>query len=348
VDYIDDNLGLIQSFKAARFVLRLEAQEKIFLPEYKGSSFRGVLGWQLKKVICVRHDTNDCSKCLLVSKCLYSYLFSPSLPQETQFLKNTSRIPSPIIIEPPLTSQRHFEQREKLEVSLVLVGKGLEYLPYLIYVFTEMGKAGIGAPIHSASKRKRGGRFTVIEVLDDIGRNTIYCGEDSILQNNYQVLRLDDAVEHSSGMDMQKLNVTFQTPVRFKEMNGNNTSLSKLRSFSQIMANLYWRLLMLSYFHCNPWSLDDKRFEGLSKEAAKQRKTLSNTEDVALENNCTYWQEYERWSNRQNTKMFMGGFMGSATFSGNLTPYLPLLYLGQYTHIGKQTMFGLGKYRLEH
>jgi len=44
--------------------------------------------------------------------------------------------------------------------------------------------------------------------------------------------------------------------------------------------------------------------------------------------------------------MFLGGFMGTTSISGNLAQYLPLLYLGEYTHLGKQTMFGLGKYKL--
>jgi hypothetical protein len=283
---------------------------------------------------------------MLASKCLYKYLFSPQLPAETQFLKHTSAIPSPIIIEPPLTDQRRFEPGDIMDVGLVLIGKGMEYLPYLIYVFTEIGKSGIGAGVHERGGKMRGGRFELIEAYDAAGGKLIYSSQENVLHDDYRVFDWDTA---SAGLtdSPQKLTIEFLTPVRFKEMRGNNPKLVKLQGFSQLVTHLYWRMLMLSYFHCNPWSLDDERFQNLADQASRMRKELGKLEDVRVDENHTYWQEYERWSNRQATKMTLGGFMGWATFSGNLAPYLPLLSLGQYTHLGKQTMFGFGKYRLQ-
>ncbi len=342
---IIDSFGLIKSIQLARFVLKLRATEKIVLPEYKGSTFRGVLGWRLKKIICVNRDVADCKDCLLASKCLYNYLFSPPLPQETQFLKHTSRIPAPIIIEPPLTDQRIFQVGDIMEVGLVLIGKGLEYLPYLIYVFTEIGKSGIGAGAHERGGKMRGGRFELIEAYDAAGGKLIYSKRENVLHDGYRVFDWE-AASVKPDNNTQKLTIEFLTPVRFKEMRGDDKKLAKLKSFSQLAAHLYWRLLMLAYFHCNPWNLDDERFCDLAKEASQTRRELTKLEDVQLEENHTYWQEYERWSNRQDTKMTLGGFMGRTDLSGNLTPYLPLLHLGQYTHLGKQTMFGFGKYEI--
>jgi hypothetical protein len=342
---IVDNFGLIQNLRAGRFILKLRATEKIVLPEYKGSTFRGVLGWRLKQVICVNRDVADCKDCLLAQKCLYNYLFSPQLPPETQFLKHTSRIPSPIIIEPPLTDQRIFQADDTMEVGLVLIGKGVEYLPYLIYVFTEIGKSGIGAGVHERAGKKRGGRFELVEAYDDIGGKLIYSSQENILRDGYRIFDWDAALAEQVN-NSQKLTLEFLTPIRFREMRGDNFKLAKLENFTQLITHLYWRLLMLAYFHCNPCSLDDKRFHNLAEQASHMRKELSKVDDVQLEENHTYWQEYERWSNRQETKMTLGGFMGRTVLSGKLTPYLPLLHLGQYTHLGKQTMFGFGKYRL--
>jgi CRISPR/Cas system endoribonuclease Cas6 (RAMP superfamily) len=42
-----------------------------------------------------------------------------------------------------------------------------------------------------------------------------------------------------------------------------------------------------------------------------------------------------------------GGFVGDATFEGDLAEFLPALRLGELVHVGKGTTFGLGKYRLE-
>jgi CRISPR/Cas system endoribonuclease Cas6 (RAMP superfamily) len=45
--------------------------------------------------------------------------------------------------------------------------------------------------------------------------------------------------------------------------------------------------------------------------------------------------------------MALGGFVGRVTFEGDLTPWWPLLQVGEVLHVGKGTAFGLGKYRME-
>jgi hypothetical protein len=43
----------------------------------------------------------------------------------------------------------------------------------------------------------------------------------------------------------------------------------------------------------------------------------------------------------------LGGVIGEAVLRGDLTPFAELLAAGQWTHLGKNTSFGLGRYRLE-
>ncbi|MCE8429907.1 MAG: CRISPR system precrRNA processing endoribonuclease RAMP protein Cas6 [Candidatus Methanoperedens sp.] len=45
-------------------------------------------------------------------------------------------------------------------------------------------------------------------------------------------------------------------------------------------------------------------------------------------------------------KLKMGGFLGEITFEGDLNEFMPFLKLGEYLHIGKGTVFGLGKYEI--
>jgi hypothetical protein len=42
----------------------------------------------------------------------------------------------------------------------------------------------------------------------------------------------------------------------------------------------------------------------------------------------------------------MGGFVGEVTYEGELEEFLPLLILGQYTHIGKYAVWGNGWYEI--
>ncbi len=59
------------------------------------------------------------------------------------------------------------------------------------------------------------------------------------------------------------------------------------------------------------------------------------------------WVDWERYSARQETRLKMGGFVGRATFEGELGEFLPYLRLGELIHVGKGTSFGLGQYRIE-
>ena len=60
------------------------------------------------------------------------------------------------------------------------------------------------------------------------------------------------------------------------------------------------------------------------------------------------WWDVPRYSNRQHTKLKMGGFVGSALYQGAaLAEFLPLLIAGEILRLGKGTSFGLGKYLIE-
>ena len=67
---------------------------------------------------------------------------------------------------------------------------------------------------------------------------------------------------------------------------------------------------------------------------------------VKVKESSLKWFDWERYSGRQETKMKMGGFIGSVSFEGTFTPFVPYVLLGSYIHVGKGTSFGLGKYEV--
>ncbi|MFN3595527.1 MAG: CRISPR system precrRNA processing endoribonuclease RAMP protein Cas6, partial [Thiobacillaceae bacterium] len=58
------------------------------------------------------------------------------------------------------------------------------------------------------------------------------------------------------------------------------------------------------------------------------------------------WQDWTRYSSRQQKKMDLGGVVGEWRLVGDLSPFAPFLHLGQWLHVGKEATFGLGGYRL--
>lgn len=103
--------------------------------------------------------------------------------------------------------------------------------------------------------------------------------------------------------------------------------------FVTFMRALLRRLSWLAEAHCGqPWCLD---YAALLAKAESQ---------VRVTGQRLRWQDWERYSSRQNTRLKMGGFVGSITFEGDLEEFLPYIKLGEYLHIGQGTTFGLGKY----
>jgi hypothetical protein len=97
---------------------------------------------------------------------------------------------------------------------------------------------------------------------------------------------------------------------------------------------LLGRLEALSLFHCGGgWTPNTALCE-----LASHIKVVAK--DLRL-------QRLERYSNRYRQKWPLHGIVGSITFVGDLAPFLPLLRLGEFLHIGAGTAFGLGPYELQ-
>jgi CRISPR/Cas system endoribonuclease Cas6 (RAMP superfamily) len=66
-------------------------------------------------------------------------------------------------------------------------------------------------------------------------------------------------------------------------------------------------------------------------------------EQVAITAQSLHWEDWERYSTRQEDRMKLDGMVGSIRYTGPLDPFLPYLRLGEYIHVGKNTAFGLGQ-----
>jgi CRISPR-associated endoribonuclease Cas6 len=175
------------------------------------------------------------------------------------------------------------------------------------------------------------GRYQLEEVRAiQVGERveTIYSGRDKTLHSKFREIHIQDL--QSFHISRSTLDLNFVTPTRLK-FDGR---LSMSLEFHILIRNLFRRISLLSYFHCGEeLNLDFKGMIENSKTIKVQKENLS-------------WFDWERYSNRQETKMKMGGFIGSITFEGDYEKFQPFLLLGEYIHVGKGTSFGLGKYEI--
>ena len=314
----DDLLAL--KLLPLRFTLR--ARTPLHLPRYKGSTLRGGFGSAFKRAVCVV-EHRDCSRCLLRTTCAYPYVFDTPVPDDATRMRKYTAAPHPFVLLPPLEPKAHYEPGECLHVDWTLIGKGAHYLPYFIYAFERLGaQQGLG---------KGRGRFTLEEVSwlpPRAAPVAIYRAADQVLQHTFRLLDVRDLAPPSDADASDCLTLHFLTPTRLV----HEGSLTDTPAFHVILRTLLRRLSNLAYFHCGTvLQLDFRRL-------------IDRAKDVTLGVQRLQWYDWERYSARQQVRMKMGGFVGHATYAGDLAPFLPLLRLGAMVHVGKGATFGLGKY----
>ncbi len=86
----------------------------------------------------------ECRDCLLKGKCVYSYVFETPPPADTAVMRKYEAAPHPFVIEPPNEKKGVYGPDEELVFGLTLIGRAVDYLPYFVYTFDELGKAGLG------------------------------------------------------------------------------------------------------------------------------------------------------------------------------------------------------------
>jgi len=145
-----------------------------------------------------------------------------------------------------------------------------------------------------------------------------------------EILTSHFGVPAFAGRPTSHLTLIFETPVRIKDE--GDLAVAEL-PFSLLAKRLYERAVLLSHYHCRAEMEDvDKPLDGADK--------------VRIKENRLRWYDWERYSARKG-KMKLGGLIGSITYEGDLERFLPLLRIGEYIHVGKAVVFGLGRYRIK-
>ncbi len=302
----------LRKIRFARFHLELEAVDRLRLPPYKGSTFRGAFGNTFKRLVCVKRDL-ECATCLIQRQCVYYYVFET--PYQGEPARGYTFVPHPFVIEPPEETREVYEPGEELRVGLVLVGKALDYLAYFIYAFEEMGRRGLGQGRGKAALRRVWA-----------GERLIYTAGEGRLDTDYPVC----AGPHVVPAQEDSVSLCLQTPTRLK----NGGRLSGDLDFPLLVRSLLRRASDLARFHCG------------AELGVDYRDWIDRAGRVRTAESYLRWHDWERYSHRQGAKMQMGGVVGEVSFAGELGPFLPLLSLGADLHVGKGTGFGLGRYEM--
>ncbi|MDW8223774.1 MAG: CRISPR system precrRNA processing endoribonuclease RAMP protein Cas6 [Gemmatales bacterium] len=344
----------LNRFSLGRYRFLLEVTQDFRLTAFATATLRGGLGYILKKSVCT-WPPGICSQCLHAKHCAYSYLFETQPMAGATKLRNFEQVPRPYLLTLPHWEKRtswwlppeseedlqetnspvtFLKKGEFLECELVLVGRAVLFLPYFLFAFQKLGRRGLG---HDR------GKFRIAEVRavclpSDRRANhssrrypIIYhwryglCGNDLFTTTGSDIL-------NQWQERPRRITIHFETPTRLE----HGDQVCKEISFTDLIRGLLRRLSSLSYFHCGyelqldyPQLVEESR---LVQTAAHE----------------WHWQDQVRFSTRQGQRILLGGVLGHATYeapsSEAMAAFLPLLAVGQYVHVGKGTVMGLGKF----
>jgi len=300
----------------ARYRLEFEVAQPLHLPAYAGSTLRGAWGGALRGASCVTRQP-VCEGCPLLSTCPYAVIFEPRPPQgSAPSLQDFSQVPRPYVIEPPQMGERDYAPGERLAFHIVLAGRALEHLALILWAHVRAFRRGVG---------RGDGTAELIRVVHE-GENerVILEGPDGPIADHEPTVPAPPALGEA-------VTLRFHTPLRLQS-NGRRATVGEHTARRLLMA-LVRRVALLCEFHgAGRLALD---FAQLARQAEtiESRKTLR-------------WQDWTRYSSRQQKKMDLGGVIGEWTLTGDLAPFAPFLHLGQWLHVGKEATFGLGGYRI--
>ncbi len=305
-----------------RFRFMLRAEDAIRLPDYAGSAWRGLLGHGLRSTACVTRQPT-CEGCLLVQNCVYSTLFeTPATPEAAKL--GYSALPHPFVLDIDPKLPRTLEPGAHYPLTIHLFGAAITQAPYLIHAFNVAGQRGIGGDSR--------GRFTVASVQRETtpGSNDwkpVYVCTDGV----YKTSEPNALVPPPAPPAPARLRLV--TPLRIKH-NGRFLRARQLTALDFVRA-LYRRLRTLALL------------QGGDTTSFEPRRLVPDPTAISLRADWLRWHEWTRYSSRQHTEMQFGGLIGEVELHGaGLADLWPALWLGQWTHVGKGTAFGLGGYRI--
>jgi len=133
------------------------------------------------------------------------------------------------------------------------------------------------------------------------------------------------------GLPPGPLTLRFVTPLRLKVRD----HLVAQPGFRDLVFAMLRRTLELAQLH-----VPGARVEW------ELRPWLERAEAVRVARADLRWHDWERYSHRQQSRMKLGGVMGTLVLEGDLAPFAPLLRAAEVVHVGKGATFGLGKVEL--
>lgn len=293
--------------------LTFRPQQDVRLPAYTGSLWRGALGSRLRSLACITGQ-DHCKGCQVVSRCAYGSLFeTPAPPVGAKTgLTRYAQWPHPYVLS-PCHRGGLWGAEASLQVRLTLLPSTLPHLPTLLPALRGLELRGVPMTLSDMAVARGG----------DGDPEWVPIGAAELLQQT--------PIVPSPPPLPNRAEITLCHPLRLRR--DNRYLDADTFEFVPFFTALMRRISMLAHAAGRPLEAD---FQTLKSQAAAievSRRDLS-------------WYDWQRYSARQRKSIPMGGIIGTFQIHGPLAPLWPWLWFGQWVHVGKGAVMGLGRYQV--
>ncbi len=293
------------SIETFRFWVALP--EHFYMPKFAGSMLRGGFGHALRYLVCMTQQQR-CCECALRKSCPYTHVFEVQAQQN----QVNQVLPSPYIIQPGSVLKQN--QRKNYFFDFTLIGaQALRQLPVILFAWRQAFKRGFG--------RERT-PFVLIKVVHVDSNKTVFTEKEPVLEayspsENF----LDDK---PSG----EVEIKFLSPLRLQQK-------KKLVGRNEFNLSILFNAMV-------------RRNRAVSKQLLgvdSDFVDLGNLNHSSLTLLSLGWQDWSRYSKRQQQKMDLGGLIGRVQFHASVLTNVQWqhLLMAQKINVGKHTVFGMGK-----
>ncbi len=328
--FMQDN---IKTPNIAVFNFTLEQVDRLKFPENIGSMLRGSFGHALRKLCCIT-DLPSCQHCPVQSHCRYPYLFEGF--NNTDSIISSSRLQA--LVNPYIfrLHQRpdQISPKQTWGFSMVLMGQAVEDYPLIIKAWQSACETGFNG--EKSANRSTARLIKVVNQSQDLYQEM----SPKLPLVATEQIKCIPSLQLKSLKEIQKISLNFLTPFRL-QYQGKIAFQPHQFDGKQLLINLYNRIQTCQ-------NILDKG--SVWQDAYRDfREFVADIEKLTITEELTST-KVVRHSSRQQQKITLFGLEGLVHLTGNndtLTRLLPLLWLGQYLHVGKSTTLGLGQYQLQ-
>jgi CRISPR-associated endoribonuclease Cas6 len=290
----------------SRLCFTLEFPEETHLPVHKVSMLRGGIGEMLLQGNCI--GNRDCEKCSFAEECVVQQIYYHKLKIVPDYVQKKESLG---YVYECGDTRTNYHKGDTLRFRMTLFGNVIVHFPAVLQAVYWLGMHGVG---------KEKARFRLIEIENQHGDKVLNRDEVCLAYLRPEMIGEYAAERMNRGRQVVKMR--FVSPLTLKHEG------RFLKEFQEqaLVYSIYRRIYLLN---CMEGNVMERKcpFQG-AFEITDQR-----VRPVKI----------PRYSGTHDRVICLEGIEGEMEIRAEET-FVPLLYAGELTHIGKNTSMGFGQY----